>query len=708
MINFLFGGHGLVSKIQRSKRYGLAFAAVLLFGTDGHSLFAQTSASVLYVPLIGISSVPEPLALPQGPGNVTYHYAVKNFLKEAALTDVRVVDDKCSPVKFVEGDDNDDGKLDYSETWRYSCTTKLSETTQSIATAIGTANGLPAAHKAYATVVVGSDNSPPLINIINITKVAYPLTLPSGGGDITFTYRVNNPGVVPLGDVSVVDDKCGGMSSKLGDTNDNNLLDISEVWVYTCTTHLNQTTTNTVSVMATANGLRAVGYASLTVTVKGATAVATVRLPKAGTNPIADSVSSFLETATSGGLKKTVWVVLLAILVLLLAFFVLTAKKKTEILKKKLRPRPKLLICVIFIAGITGLGIYFFLFPRPSPSIALGTTPDKAFGWKFPVAKFPLTGSSPGLLAYSDIRDPGGIPQGLPVRLKVPAIGVDSAVEDALITPDGRMDVPAGSKNVAWFALGPHPGEKGSAVIGGHFGITNGVPFVFYKLDKLAVGDKIYIVDDKDDTLAFVVRSIRLFDRNADATTVFTSDDGLAHLNLITCEGVWNKVNDSYPKRRVVFADAVPTEGALAPATASFHRLLFVGTTGSDVAILQSLLEKKGFLIMPTGIAKGFFGGATRVALAKYQESVGLPPVGTFGPLTRARIISELGDNSDLPNTGVEETVALSAVKGPPAPPPTFIQSMKSLYATPLDTLITVLLLASIFFGGLKVIKHKI
>jgi hypothetical protein len=47
------------------------------------------------------------------------------------------------------------------------------------------------------------------------------------------------------------------------------------------------------------------------------------------------------------------------------------------------------------------------------------------------------------------------------------------------------MDVPAGSKNVALFSLGPHPGQVGSAVIGGHFGIKNDVPFVFYDLDKL-------------------------------------------------------------------------------------------------------------------------------------------------------------------------------------------------------------------------------
>jgi len=136
-----------------------------------------------------------------------------------------------------------------------------------------------------------------------------------------------------------------------------------------------------------------------------------------------------------------------------------------------------------------------------------------------------------------------------------------------LVTPDGRMDVPAGSVNVAWFALGPRPGQIGSAVIGGHFGILNGIPFVFYNLDKIKVGDKIYVLNDKGETLAFITRSISSFDRNADATTVFTSNDHLAHLNLITCEGTWNLVNDTYPKRLVVFTDAIPSEGAITVTT---------------------------------------------------------------------------------------------------------------------------------------------
>lgn len=375
-----------------------------------------------------------------------------------------------------------------------------------------------------------------------------------------------------------------------------------------------------------------------------------------------------------------------------------------------------ILLCTLtFFVAVALVGFRVFFLPQSKLSKAANIQVDQALGWRFPIAKFPLTGSGSGLLAYSDIRDPGGIPQGLPVRLKIPAIGVDSAIEDALITADGRMDVPLGSKNVAWFALGPHPGQVGSSVIGGHFGMSNGVPFVFYDLDKLNVGDKIYIVDDKDDTLSFVVRSIKLFDRDADATTVFTSEDGLAHLNLITCEGVWNKINDSYPKRRVVFTDALPVDGAIAPASSAFHRVLNIGSKGGDVELLQTMLLSKGFLTLPPGVLKGYFGRLTSIALAKYQTSVGLPAVGVFGPMTRAKLIAELQHNPSIPNTGDDGDLVMTAgVEKPVIPINTdnspvihqpFMQLIKDLYGTPMDGLITSLLLIMILFTAFKIIR---
>ena len=145
--------------------------------------------------------------------------------------------------------------------------------------------------------------------------------------------------------------------------------------------------------------------------------------------------------------------------------------------------------------------------------------------------------------------------QGLPIRLRIPKIGVDAAFEYVGLTPDGAVGVPSGPASVAWFNLGPRPGEKGSAVIDGHYGWKNGIPAAFDNLYKLQKGDELYIEDEKGAVTTFVVRELRTYGENEDASGVFGSSDGKAHLNLITCEGVWSAAKKSYSDRLVVFTD---------------------------------------------------------------------------------------------------------------------------------------------------------
>jgi len=143
----------------------------------------------------------------------------------------------------------------------------------------------------------------------------------------------------------------------------------------------------------------------------------------------------------------------------------------------------------------------------------------------------------------------------LPSRLIIPKIGVDAAVEYVGLTPSGAMGTPKGPAEVAWFNQGPRPGEIGSAVITGHFGWKDNIPAVFDEIHTLRTGDTLYVEDGKGTVITFVVREIRTYDEKADASDVFGSSDGKAHLNLITCEGVWDAVSKNYSKRLVIFTD---------------------------------------------------------------------------------------------------------------------------------------------------------
>lgn len=144
---------------------------------------------------------------------------------------------------------------------------------------------------------------------------------------------------------------------------------------------------------------------------------------------------------------------------------------------------------------------------------------------------------------------------GVPLRIRIPSIAVDAAIGKAALTAAGAMDVPKDPLETVWFELGPRPGEAGSAAIAGHVDWLKGARGVFADLHKVKVGDTITVQDDQGADVSFVVRESRKYDAAADALDVFSSQDGKAHLNIITCAGAWDKRAKRYPERLVVFAD---------------------------------------------------------------------------------------------------------------------------------------------------------
>lgn len=145
---------------------------------------------------------------------------------------------------------------------------------------------------------------------------------------------------------------------------------------------------------------------------------------------------------------------------------------------------------------------------------------------------------------------------GSPVRLIIPRLGINAAVENVGLTADGAMGVPTSRKTVAWFRLGPRPGNKGSAVIDGHSGYKDGAA-IFDDLPSLRKGDRLFIKDAKGVVVEFIVRRTRTYGRDANASDVFDRKDG-RHLNLVTCTGTWDASAGTHAQRLVVFADVRP------------------------------------------------------------------------------------------------------------------------------------------------------
>ncbi|MFH9661146.1 class F sortase [Streptomyces sp. NPDC017248] len=157
--------------------------------------------------------------------------------------------------------------------------------------------------------------------------------------------------------------------------------------------------------------------------------------------------------------------------------------------------------------------------------------------------------------------DPGGdglaapaLPPSPPLRVRIPAIGVNAPLTGLALTSSGSLDAPpAKEKNLAgWYEAGTTPGETGTAVIAGHVDNAEG-PAVFYSLGALRRGARIE-VDRRDGSVAvFTVDAVEVY-----AARDFPDDKvyGAAprpELRVITCGGGYSKTT-GYQGNVVVFA----------------------------------------------------------------------------------------------------------------------------------------------------------
>ncbi|MFN4213885.1 sortase domain-bontaining protein [Exiguobacterium sp.] len=144
-----------------------------------------------------------------------------------------------------------------------------------------------------------------------------------------------------------------------------------------------------------------------------------------------------------------------------------------------------------------------------------------------------------------------------PVRIQIPSIAVDTAIEQVGVLDNGQMGVPADEDQVGWFEPGVKPGSKGNAVVAGHVDSKTG-PAVFYELDQLKAGDDVAIIDENGNTLTFRVTKTESYDTsNAPIEEIFGATSH-RNLNLITCSGTFG--DGGYDQRFVVYTELVDSE----------------------------------------------------------------------------------------------------------------------------------------------------
>ena len=111
--------------------------------------------------------------------------------------------------------------------------------------------------------------------VIAIDKTANKTQINNGPELVTYNYSVSNPGTSNLENVVVTDDKINIINFVSGDTNSNSILEPTEVWMYTASTMISNTTTNIGTVTATSNNKVVVATDQVIVTVLNGAVVTT-------------------------------------------------------------------------------------------------------------------------------------------------------------------------------------------------------------------------------------------------------------------------------------------------------------------------------------------------------------------------------------------------------------------------------------------------
>jgi LPXTG-site transpeptidase (sortase) family protein len=141
-----------------------------------------------------------------------------------------------------------------------------------------------------------------------------------------------------------------------------------------------------------------------------------------------------------------------------------------------------------------------------------------------------------------------------PTRLRIPAIDVDTPLEDLGLDAEGALEPPKNYAKAGWYAHGSRPGDPGPAVIAGHVDSYQGRA-IFFRLHELEAGAKVQVERGKE-WVTFRVLEVHRYPKNEFPTEEVYGPTPNAQLRLITCGGAFDDERRSYVDNIVVYAVA--------------------------------------------------------------------------------------------------------------------------------------------------------
>jgi hypothetical protein len=170
-----------------------------------------------------------------------------------------------------------------------------------------------------------------------------------------------------------------------------------------------------------------------------------------------------------------------------------------------------------------------------------------------PAPLAPAPAAPPPLVADT-FRSARTYPQvAAPLRLRIPALRVNSALQRLGLQADGTVAVPKRPDVAGWYEAGPRPGQDGPAVILGHVDSRAG-PGIFFDLVRLPRGAVIEVDRADGSTATFRVTRVSRVAKTRFPTDLVYAPTLEPTLRLVTCGGSFDESRRSYRDNVIAFA----------------------------------------------------------------------------------------------------------------------------------------------------------
>ena len=125
-----------------------------------------------------------------------------------------------------------------------------------------------------------------------------------------------------------------------------------------------------------------------------------------------------------------------------------------------------------------------------------------------------------------------------PVRMYIPALGIDAAIQDTG-SSQGVMEIVPSADIISWFRGAAIPGNDGNCFLAGHnnWGGVNG-PLM--EMDTLNIGDEMDIEYADGTRLKFMLESVFVYALATAPAHLIMDAGGEARVTVITCKGPVN------------------------------------------------------------------------------------------------------------------------------------------------------------------------